>query len=136
MSNSKFANKIRDHFENPRNCGEIQNANGIGYAGKPARGISIKITINVEGGMIKDIKFKTAGCPISIASASVLTELTRGIAIEDALCLLPVKISHALGGIPEEKFYCSELTVEALDRAIKDYHVRYTQDSMNQKCNT
>lgn len=111
-------NKIRDHFETPRNCGEIQNADGIGYAGNPARGIYIKMWIKVEGGVIKDVTFKTAGCAVSIACASMVTVLVKGVPVEKALFLSPADVSHALGGIPEEKMHCSELAVKALCNAL------------------
>lgn len=117
-------NKILDHFENPRNCGEIQEANGIGHAGKPSRGITIKMSVKVEKGVIKDVKFKTAGCALSIASASMVTELVKGVTMEEALFLSPKDISQALGGIPEEKMHCSELAVGALYKALADYCTR------------
>lgn len=122
-----LGNKILDHFENPRNYGEIQGANGIGYAGEPARGITIKMSVRVESGVIEDVKFKTAGCATSIASASMVTELAKGITVREALFLSPADVSQALGGIPKEKMHCSELAVGALHSALRDYGERHSQ---------
>lgn len=127
-----LGNKILDHFENPRNCGEIQHANGIGYAGKPTKGITTKMSVKVEKGVIKDVRFKTAGCALSIASASMVTELVKGVTIKEALFLSPADVSQALGGIPEEKMHCSELAVDALYRALTDYCTR-SSNSKNEK---
>lgn len=124
-----FTNELLDHFENPRNSGDILKADGIGYAGKPAKGITIKMSVKVEKGVIKDVKFKTAGCATSIASASMTTELAKGIPVDEALFLSPEDISQALGGIPEEKKYCSELAVDALLEALTDYCTRSTESS-------
>lgn len=128
-----LGNKVLDHFENPRNCGEIQHANGIGYAGKPAKGITTKMSVKVEKGVIEDIKFETAGCALSIASASMVTELVKGATLEKALFLSPADVSQALGGIPEEKMHCSELAVDALYRALKDYCTRSSNTHKNEK---
>jgi len=127
-----LGNKILDHFENPRNHGEIQEADGIGYAGKPAKGITIKMSVKVEKGVIKDVKFKTAGCALSIASASMVTELVKDVAVDEALFLSPGDVSQALGGIPEEKMHCSELAVEALYKALTNYRTR-SINSTNQE---
>lgn len=129
-----LGNKILDHFENPRNCGEIQQANGIGYAGKPAKGITTKMSVKVEKGVIRDIRFKTAGCALSIASASMVTELVKGATMEEALFLSPADVSQALGGIPEEKMHCSELAVDALYSALTDYCTISMNTSRNETC--
>lgn len=122
-------NALLDHFEHPRNYGEIQKADGIGCAGMPAKGITIKMWIRIEDGVIKDITFKTAGCAASIASASVVTELVKGITVEEALLFSPAEVSRALGGIPEEKMHCSRLAVESLQNALADYWRRTIQAS-------
>lgn len=114
-------NKILDHFYNPRNCGEIPNPDGVGYERIEEHGIAHKITIKVKDGRISDIKFKTAGCISSIASASVMTELVKGKRIEEALSLSEEDVSQALDGLPKEKMYCGELAVSTLHRAIQDH---------------
>lgn len=124
-----FTNELLDHFENPRNHGDIPEADGIGYAGKPAKGITIKMSVKVEKGVIKDVKFKTAGCAASIASASVATELAKGIPVDEARLLSSADVSRALGGLPEEKMYCSELAVDALYDALADYCTQHSDSS-------
>jgi nitrogen fixation NifU-like protein len=125
-----FPNKILDHFNNPRNCGEIQQPNGIGYEALQNLGIAIKITVQVENGIIKDVKFKTAGCVTAIASTSILTELVKGSLMEEAVLISPTDISNSLGGIPKEKMHCSILAVKALHKALMDYRVSRIRGSI------
>lgn len=123
--NPRFAqNKILDHFYNPRNCGEIADPDGTGTSRLEEHGIAHKFTIRVEDGRIADIKFKTAGCVSSIASASVITELVKGREIEEAYSVTPEEVSRALDGLPLEKMYCARLAVKTLRRAIEDYRKR------------
>lgn len=127
-----LGNKILDHFEHPRNYGEVEEPDGTGCAGKPARGITIEISVKVHKEVIREVKFKTAGCATSIASASMVTELVKGMPVEKALLLSPEDVSQALGGIPQEKMHCSELAVKALLNALTDCCTR-TQGRARQK---
>lgn len=116
-----YQNKILDHFYNPRNCGEVPSPDGVGHERLEDHGIAHKITIRVEDGRISDIRFQTAGCISSIASASAVTELVKGKRIDEALSLSKEDVSRALDGLPEEKMYCGELSVKTMHRAITDY---------------
>lgn len=119
--NPRFAqNKILDHFYNPRNLGEIANPSGTGMSKLAEHGIAHKFTIKVENGTIADIKFKTAGCVSSIASASAVTELVKGKRVEETYAITAEKVSKALDGLSLEKMYCARLAVKTLRRAIED----------------
>lgn len=117
-------NKILDHFYAPRNCGEIPEPDGVGTSRLEEHGIAHKFTIKVENGRIVDVKFQTAGCISSIASASVLTELVKGKDVEEAYSITPEEVSEALDGLPQEKMHCARLAVHTLRKAIEDYKKR------------
>ncbi len=126
QKNPRFGqNKILDHFHNPRNCGEIADPDGTGTSELEEHGIAHKFTLRVEDSRIADIKFKTAGCISSIASASAITELVKGREIRKAYSLAPDEVSRALDGLPLEKMYCARSAVRTLKRAIEDYKRRY-----------
>jgi len=110
-----------DHFTNPRNVGEIEDADGVGTVGNPACGDIMKIFIKVKDNVIEDIKFKTFGCGAAIASSSVATELIKGKTIEEALKITNKVVIEALDGLPKEKLHCSVLAEDALKSAIEDY---------------
>ena len=116
-----YTEKVMDHFSNPRNVGEIENADGVGTVGNPACGDIMKIFIKVENDTIVDIKFKTFGCGAAIASSSIATELIMGKTIDEALKITNKMVVDALGGLPKEKLHCSVLAEEALKTAIEDY---------------
>jgi len=116
-----YTEKVMDHFSNPRNVGEIENADGVGTVGNPACGDIMKIFIKVENDVIVDIKFKTFGCGAAIASSSVATEMIKGKTIDEALKITNKMVVEALGGLPKEKLHCSVLAEEALKTAIEDY---------------
>lgn len=116
-----YTDKVMDHFSNPRNVGEIENADGVGTVGNPACGDIMKIFIKVENDVIVDIKFKTFGCGAAIASSSIATELIKGKTIDEALKVTNKMVVEALGGLPKEKLHCSVLAEEALKTAIEDY---------------
>lgn len=116
-----YTEKVMDHFTNPRNVGEIEDADGVGTVGNPACGDIMKIFIKVKDNVIEDIKFKTFGCGAAIASSSVATELIKGKTIEEALKLTNKVVIEALGGLPKEKLHCSVLAEDALKSAIEDY---------------
>jgi nitrogen fixation NifU-like protein len=119
--NDKYSEKVLDHFKNPRNIGEIKNADGIGTVGNPTCGDVMTIYIKVKNNKIEDIKFKTYGCAAAIASSSIATELVKGKTLEEALKLTRNDVANELGGLPAYKMHCSNLAADALRKAIEDY---------------
>jgi len=113
-----------DHFQNPRNVGEIENADGVGQAGNPKCGDIMKIFIKVEDNVIADIKFKTFGCASAIASSSMATELVKGKTLDEAWNLTNKAVAESLDGLPPIKMHCSVLAEEAIHGAINDYRVK------------
>jgi len=116
-----YTKKVMDHFQAPRNVGEIEDADGIGTVGNPSCGDIMKMYIKVEDNKIVDIRFKTFGCGAAIATSSITTELAIGKSIEDALKMTRGEIADALGGLPPIKMHCSNLATDALKAAIEDY---------------
>lgn len=117
-----YSDKVMDHFENPRNVGSIENADGIGTVGNPACGDIMKLFIKVEGDKIIEAKFKTFGCGAAVATSSMVTELVIGKTIEEALRISNKTVIEALDGLPRNKIHCSVLAEDALKAAIEDYH--------------
>ncbi len=116
-----YSSKVMDHFANPRNVGEIENADGVGYVGNPVCGDVMQMFIKIEGDVIVDAKFKTFGCGAAIATSSMATELIKGKKIEEALKLTNKAVTEALDGLPKVKTHCSVLAEEALKNALDDY---------------
>ena len=116
-----YTEKVMDHFSNPRNVGEIDNANGVGEVGNASCGDIMKIYLKVEDDIIQDVKFKTFGCGAAIATSSMVTELAIGKSIDEALILTNQAVAEALDGLPPAKMHCSNLAADALHEAIKDY---------------
>ncbi len=119
-----YSEKVMDHFTNPRNVGEIENANGIGEIGNAKCGDIMKMYIRVENGIIADVKFKTFGCGSAIATSSIATEMIMGKTIEEALQLSNKAVVEALDGLPSHKIHCSVLAEQAIKAAIADYYRR------------
>jgi len=118
---SQYSEKVMDHFANPRNVGEIENADGIGKVGNAVCGDIMNLYLRVEDNVITDAKFKTFGCGAAIATSSMVTELVKGKTIDEALSITNRAVAEALGGLPPIKMHCSVLAEEALQSAIDDY---------------
>ena len=116
-----YSKKVIEHFQNPKNVGEIKNADGIGKVGNPVCGDMMWVYIKVKDNKIKDIKFKTFGCVAAIATSSMLTELAKGKTLEEAEKLTNKDIADSLGGLPPIKMHCSNLAADALREAVMDY---------------
>ncbi|WP_130807208.1 Fe-S cluster assembly scaffold protein NifU [Senegalia massiliensis] len=116
-----YSEKVMDHFTNPRNVGEIKDADGIGEVGNAKCGDIMRMYLKIENDKIVDIKFKTFGCGSAIASSSMATELIKGKTIEDALKITNRAVAEALDGLPPVKMHCSVLAEEAIKAALKDY---------------
>jgi nitrogen fixation NifU-like protein len=124
MPQGPYSDKVMDHFMNPRNMGEIEDANAVGEVGNPACGDVMKLYLKIEDNKIVDAKFKTFGCGAAIASSSITTELIKGKTVEEALKLSNEAVAEALGGLPPAKRHCSVLAEDALKIAIEDYRKR------------
>lgn len=119
-----YTETVMDHFRNPRNAGEMKDADGIGEVGNAKCGDIMKIYLRIENNIIKDVKFETFGCGSAIASSSMATEMIKGRTIEEALAVTNRQVVEALGGLPAHKLHCSVLAEEAVKAAIKNYYDR------------
>ena len=117
-----YSEKVIDHFANPRNVGEIENADGIGEVGNARCGDIMKMDIKVDDDIITDVKFKTFGCGAAIATSSMATELIKGKSVDDALKLTNKAVMEALDGLPPVKVHCSVLAEQAIKSAVDDYY--------------
>ena len=116
-----YSEKVLDHFRNPRNVGEIDDADGVGSVGNPVCGDVMSIYIKVKDDKIDDIKFKTFGCGAAIATTSMTTELAKGKTLDEAMTITRQDVADELGGLPPVKMHCSNLAADALHEAIEDY---------------
>lgn len=112
---------VMDHFSDPRNVGEIPDADGVGEVGNPVDGDKIRIYIKVKDNVLIDIKFRTFGCGAAIAASSMVTVMAINKTLEEALMIKNEDVSDALGGLPEEKLLCSNIAADALHNSIKNY---------------
>ncbi len=119
-----YSEKVMDHFTNPRNVGEIPDANGVGEVGNAKCGDIMKMYLKIENGVIEDVKFKTFGCGAAIATSSMATEMIKGKTVEDALKLTNSAVVEALEGLPPVKIHCSVLAEQAIKTALADYYTR------------
>ena len=120
----EYTEQVMDHFMNPRNMGELEDANGVGTVGNAKCGDIMRIYIKVENDVITDVKFKTFGCGAAIATSSKATELVKGLTLEEAEKITNKMVMESLGGLPPVKIHCSVLAEEALHAAIQDYRER------------
>ena len=119
-----YSKKVMDHFANPRNVGEMEDADGIGEVGNPKCGDIMKMYLKIENGVIVDVKFKTFGCGAAIATSSMATELIKGKTIEEALKVTNKAVMEALDGLPPVKVHCSVLAEQAIKAALSDYYTK------------
>lgn len=120
-----YSEKVMDHFNNPRNMGTLENANGIGQVGNARCGDIMRMYIRVEDGVIRDARFRTFGCGAAIATSSMSTEMIKGKTLEEALRLTNQAVAEALDGLPPAKMHCSVLAEEAIHAAIEDYQKKH-----------
>ena len=125
-----YSEKVFDHFSNPRNVGEIEDANGVGEVGNARCGDIMKMYLKIEDGIIKDVKFKTFGCGAAIATSSMATEMIKGKPLDEALKLTNKAVVEALDGLPAVKIHCSVLAEQAVKAAISDYYTRQGIDPL------
>ena len=119
-----YSEKVMDHFQNPRNVGKMEDADGVGEVGNAKCGDIMKMYIKVDDGVITDVKFNTFGCGSAIATSSMATEMIKGKTIEEALTLSNKAVVEALDGLPANKIHCSVLAEQAVKAAVKDYYDR------------
>ena len=117
-----YSEKVMEHFRNPRNMGEIPDADGVGNVGNPVCGDMMTIYIKVKDNRIDDIKFKTFGCGAAVATSSMITELAKGKTLEEAMKITRANVADALDGLPLVKMHCSNLAADGLHAAIEDYY--------------
>ena len=119
-----YSDKVMDHFQNPRNVGKLEDADGIGEVGTAKCGDIMRMSLKVRDGIITDVKFNTFGCGSAIATSSMATELIKGKSVKEALELSNQAVVEALDGLPPQKIHCSVLAEEAVRAAVKDYYDR------------
>ena len=120
-----YSEKVMDHFRNPRNVGEIENADGVGEVGNAKCGDIMKMYLKIDDGIVSDVKFETFGCGSAIATSSMATELIKGKPVDEALQLTNKAVVEALDGLPAHKLHCSVLAEEAVKAAVKDYYDKH-----------
>ena len=119
-----YTEQVMDHFMNPRNMGEIENADGVGEVGNAKCGDIMRIYLKIDNGIITDCKFKTYGCASAIATSSIATEMIKGHSVEEAVALSNKAVVEALGGLPTHKIHCSVLAEQAVKAALYDYYTK------------
>jgi nitrogen fixation NifU-like protein len=127
-----YSEKVLDHFRNPRNVGEIEDADGIGTVGNPVCGDMMSIYIKVKDNRLEDVKFKTFGCGAAIATTSMTTELAKGKTLDEAMKITREQVADELDGLPPVKMHCSNLAADALHESIKDYKKKIGERAQNE----
>ena len=122
-----YSEKVMDHFSDPRNMGAMDDPDGVGEVGNPVCGDAMTVYIKVKDDKLQDVKFKTFGCVAAIAVSSMVSELARGLSLEEGKRISKQAIADSLDGLPKEKMHCSNLGAEALGKAIEDYEQRKTK---------
>jgi len=123
-----YSEKVMEHFMNPRNVGEIENADGIGEVGNPVCGDMMTFYIKVKDDHVEDVKFKTFGCGAAIAVSSMVSEMAKGKSLDEVMKITPYDVANELEGLPKQKFHCSNLGAQALHEAIKDYRSKHKEE--------
>jgi nitrogen fixation NifU-like protein len=116
-----YSEKVMDHFQNPRNMGEMKDPDGVGRVGNPTCGDLMEVYIKVNENNLEDVKFRTFGCGAAIATSSMITDMAKGMTLDEALKITKQDVADELGGLPPIKMHCSNLAADALHAAIKDY---------------
>jgi nitrogen fixation NifU-like protein len=116
-----YTEKVMDHFSNPRNVGEMPDADAVGQVGNPTCGDIMKIYLKIKEDRIEDVKFQTFGCGAAIATSSMVTEIAKGMTLDEAMKITNKSVAEALDGLPPQKMHCSNLAADALQDAIKNY---------------
>ena len=130
-----YSEKVMDHFQHPRNVGEIENASGVGTVGNAKCGDIMRMYLDIDdNGIIQDCKFKTFGCGAAVATSSMATEMVKGKTIEEAMKLTNKAVMEALDGLPKEKIHCSVLAEEAIQSAINDYRSKKGEAPLENNC--
>ena len=119
-----YSDKVMDHFNNPRNVGVLEDADGVGEVGNPVCGDVMRISIKVDDDRVSDIRFQTLGCGAAIATSSIVTEMARGMTLAEAVSITKKQVADELGGLPPAKMHCSVLATDGLKKAVDDYLVR------------
>lgn len=128
-----YSEKVMDHFNNPRNVGDIENPDAVGEVGNPVCGDIMKMFLRIKGDKIEDIKFKTFGCGAAVATSSMVSELALGKKLDEALEISNTTVAEALDGLPSQKMHCSNLAADALHDAIKKYREEKDEDKNEEK---
>ncbi|MGC9307797.1 MAG: Fe-S cluster assembly scaffold protein NifU [Thermoplasmatota archaeon] len=123
-----YSDTVMEHFRNPRNMGELEHPDGVGKVGNPVCGDVMTIHIKVKDDRLEDIKFKTFGCAAAIATSSMITELAKGMTLDEAMQVSNEDVADALEGLPQVKMHCSNLAAEGLHKAIQDYRAKQEKD--------
>ncbi len=129
----QYTEKVMDHFQHPRNMGQIENPSGVGEVGNATCGDIMRIYLTVENNVITDIKFQTYGCGAAVATTSQLTEMAKGKTLEEALKITNADVAKELGGLPPVKLHCSNLAADALKVAIENYQQNQKQEKESVK---
>lgn len=121
----EYSDKVMEHFQNPQNVGEIENADGVGEVGNPTCGDMMRISISVKDDIITDCKFKTLGCGAAIATSSITTIMAKGMTLDEGMALTRAMVAEELDGLPPEKMHCSNLAADGLHAAIENYRSKH-----------